>query len=138
VPWPQSVRGWTFRIGLPAFVAGVGVAGSVGLDAYWQSRVSNGSVSYVGDLLFAAVPFFVLAALMFMSGCFYAPLAGAMALLALTYFENRANATSDSSTAGLVFLWSWLGGLPLAGAVVGVEAEFRERRARARSRPQQH
>jgi hypothetical protein len=130
VPWPTAHSGWAVRIGLPIVVAAIGVAGSIGLDAYWQSRVPNGSVSYVGDLLFSALPFLVLALLMFMSGCLTVPWVGAVALLVLTYYENRSNAKADTSTAGLVFLGSWIIGIPISALSVAVEAALREHVAR--------
>jgi hypothetical protein len=70
---------------------------------------------------------------MFMSGCFRVPCVGVAALLALTYVENRANARTDTSTAGLVFLGSWLIGIPIAAASVAIEASLREREARRKA-----
>jgi hypothetical protein len=125
---PRSRAGWFSRCGVSIAIAAGGVALSLGCDHYWQStiepvRVVGGGYppitaaafdSVAGDFLFAAMPFFVLAVVTLLLGArVFAVLAIAL-FVVLTLWEYRTNAHDSSSTASLVFLWSWFAGVPLA------------------------
>jgi hypothetical protein len=49
------------------------------------------------------------------------------------HFEHRSNARTDSSTAGLVFVGSWLIGIPIAVVSVAIDASLRERVVRRKA-----
>ena len=70
--------------------------------------------SVTGDLLFAAMPFFALAVVTLLFGARAFALLAVGLLVILTLWEYRTNAQDSSSTFGLVFLWSWFGGVPFA------------------------
>jgi|SRR6266700_77347 len=125
---PSSPRGWLVRCGVSVAIAAAGVGFSFGCDHYWQTKIPPVQIvgggyppiaaptfdSVAADLLFAAMPFFALAVVTFLFGARVFAVLTVALLAALTLWEYRANAHNSSSTAGLVFLWSWFGGIPLA------------------------
>jgi hypothetical protein len=140
---PTSLAGWLGRAGVSLVIAAIGVATALGCDHYWQSQIPPQQVvgggyppitapafgSVVGDLLFGALPFVVLAAaVLLFGGRVFVVLALAF-LVVLTIWEYLANATDSSSTAALVFLGSWSFGLPVVLGAVFADAAWRSRRA---------
>lgn len=125
---PRSRVGWFLRCGVSIAIAAAGVGLSLGFDHYWQSKIAPVPVvgggyppitapafdSIAGDLLFAAMPFFALAVVTLLLGARVFALLAVGLLVVLTLWEYRTNAHDSSSTASLVFLWSWFGGVPLA------------------------
>jgi hypothetical protein len=133
---PGSKINWFLRVVSSVVIAAVGVAVALGCDHHWQTKIPDQQIvggryppitapafsSVSADLQFAAVPFFVLAVLSFMLGGRILVALGTVALVAMTVWEYQANATSTSSTAGLVFLFSWFVGIPLALTVSALDA----------------
>jgi hypothetical protein len=143
LPLPRSPLGWSIRCGVSIAIAATGVALSLSRDHYWQSkippiRIVGGGYppitaptfnSVTGDLLFAAMPFFALAVATLLFGVRVFALLAVPLLGLLTVWEYRTNAHDTSSTAGLVFLWSWVGGGFIVAAAVGIDEAVRHWRS---------
>jgi hypothetical protein len=138
---PRSRLGWLVRCGVSIVVAAGGVAVALGCDHYWQSKLAPVPIvgggypaltapafsSVEGDLEFGAMPFLVLAVVALLLGARASVVVAAALLAALTVWEYRANAHATSSTGGLVFLWSWVVGVPLALAAVVADTAWPSR-----------
>jgi hypothetical protein len=134
-PLPKSPLGWVARCGVSVAIAAIGVGLALGADHYWQSKIPPVQVvgggyppitarafdSISGDLLFGALPFLGLAVATLLLGARVFSLLAVMLLGVLTLWEYRANAHDTSSTAGLVFGWSWLGGGLIVATGVGLD-----------------
>jgi hypothetical protein len=129
-------------------VAALGAAWCLANDHYWQTRSATISIGYgypsstasfflsvVGDLMFTAIPFYVLGIAAFLGRPRLIGTALAfVGLAALTSLAYQANATSTSSTAPLVFLASVFYGTVLVAGVVLLQVlidALRSRRTRA-------
>jgi hypothetical protein len=145
---PVLLGQWVARLLLALVVAGSGAAVCLANDHYWQSKITPIPIvgggyppirapafdSIGGDLLLVAIPFYVLAALVVVFNTrILAAVIALAALVYLTVLEYRWNATSDSSTAPIVFLWSWFGGIPIVAVVAALDAIARARWRAARS-----
>jgi hypothetical protein len=115
----------------------------LGCDHYWQSKIPPQQIvgggypaitapmfnSVTGDLLFGAMPFVVLAGVALISrGRLLVALEFSI-LVVLTVWEYRANAGDSTSTAGIVFLWSWFAGIAIVVAAIVHDARSRLRAA---------
>ena len=122
-----------------------GVALCLLLDYYWQTKLPAVEIvgggypsiqpprfnSVSGDLLIAAAPFYVLGIVVALSRVRLMSVAiSLVAITGLTVFEYRTNATSDGSTAAVVFVWSWFAGIPLAMLPLALDAGADALRAR--------
>jgi hypothetical protein len=91
--------------------------------------------SIAGDLLFVAIPFYVLAVLTVATRIrLLAAAVGGAAIALLTVWEYRWANTTDSSTAGLAFVGAIQFGIPLAVAAWGFD-RLAARLTGHRSRP---
>jgi hypothetical protein len=129
-----------------------GAALCLALDHYWWSRhpVERGLANYpplriagagaqfgsaTGDLLFVAIPFYVLAVLTAATRIrLFASAVGGGAIALLTVLEYRWANTTDSSTAGLAFVGAIQVGVPLAIGAWGFD-RLAARLTRNRARP---
>jgi len=127
------------RLAFSVVVAAGGAALCLSLDHYWWSKQplyrglpnypplriagEGGSFeSVAGDLLFVAIPFYVMAVITTLTRIrALAALLGTAAIGALTFFEYRWANTTDSSTAGLAFVGAIQAGIPIAIATWGLD-----------------
>jgi hypothetical protein len=135
---PRSRLGWFLRCGVSIVIAAAGVGLSLACDHYWQSKIEPVPVvgggyppitaptfaSITVDVLFAAMPFFALAVVALLVGARVFAVLAVGLLAVLTLWEYRTNAHDSSSIPGLVFLWSWFGGVPLAIAAGVADAAW--------------
>lgn len=119
------------RVTFSLVIAIGGAALCLALDHYWWSRhpVERGLAgggerfgSATGDLLFVAIPFYVLAVITLTTRIrLVASAVGGGAIALLTVYEYHWANTTDSSTAGLAFVGAIQVGIPLAIGAWGLD-----------------